>query len=113
MFKKWLDENMTMSDVLIIVIVLAGLVAALVGLKEFFGASIGAATTYITKDRSKRTQEQEERTKVIEQTIKEERSVNDAEIQKRIDKALAVVQHSDLDELVDAANKRLSGSTEK
>lgn len=113
MFKKWLDENMTMSDVLIIIIVLAGLVAALVGLKEFFGASIGAATTYITKDRSKRTQEQEERTKVIEQTIKEERSVNDAEIQKRINKALAVVQHSDLDELVDAANERLSGSTEK
>lgn len=113
MFKKWLDENMTMSDVLIIVIILAGLVAAMVGLKEFLGASIGAATTYITKDRSKRTQEQEERTKVIEQTIKEERSVNDAEIQKRIDKALAVVQPSDLDELVDAANKRLSGSTEK
>ena len=113
MFKKWLDENMTMSDVLIIVIILAGLVAALVGLKEFFGASIGAATTYITKDRSKRTQEQEERTKVIEQTIKEERSVNDAEIQKRIDKALAVVQHSDLDELVDAANARIRRSTEK
>ena len=102
-----------MSDVLIIVIILAGLVAALVGLKEFFGASIGAATTYITKDRSKRTQEQEERTKVIEQTIKEERSVNDAEIQKRIDKALAVVQHSDLDELVDAANARIRRSTEK
>ena len=113
MFKKWLDENMTMSDVLIIVIILAGLVAALVGLKEFFGASIGAATTYITKDRSKRTHEQEERTKVIEQTIKEERSVNDAEIQKRIDKALAVVQHSDLDELVDAANARIRTSTEK
>ena len=113
MFKKWLDENMTMSDVLIIIIVLAGLVAALVGLKEFFGASIGAATTYITKDRSKRTQEQEERTKVIEKAIHEERSVNDAEVQKRVDQALAVVQHSDLDELVDAANKRLSGSTEK
>lgn len=113
MLKKWLDENMTMSDVLIIVIVLAGLVAALLGLKEFFGASIGAATTYITKDRSKRTQEQEERTKVIEHTIKEERSVNDEAIQKRIDKALAVVQHSDLDDLVDAANARLRGSTEK
>lgn len=113
MFKKWLDENMTMSDVLIIVIVLAGLVAALVGLKEFFGASIGAATTYITKDRSKRTQEQEERTKVIEKAIHEERSVNDEEVQKRVDQALAAVQYSDLDELVDAANKRLSASTEK
>lgn len=113
MFTKWLDENMTMSDVLIIVIILAGLVAALVGLKEFFGASIGAATTYITKDRSKRTQEQEERTKVIEKAIHEERSVNDAEVQKRVDQALAVVQHSDLDELVDAANKRLGASTEK
>lgn len=107
MFKKWIDENLTMSDVLIVLIILAGLVAALLGLKEFFGASIGAATTYVTKERSKRTQEQEERTKVIEKTILEERSINDEEIQRRVDEALACVRHSDLDELVASANERL------
>ena len=107
MFKEWLDENMTMSDVLIIVIVIAGLIAALLGLKEFFGASIGAATTYLTKDKTKRTQLQEERTREYEMSIRKERDMNDGIVKIAVEKAMSSINDDELDELVAAANKRI------
>ena len=107
MFKQWLDENLTMSDVLIIVIVIAGLCAAVLGLKEFFGASIGAATTYLTKDKTKRTQQQEERTREYEYDMRKERDANDKLVQIAVEKALDTIADDDLDDLIVAANKRI------
>lgn len=107
MFKQWLDENLTMSDVLIIVIVIAGLCAAVLGLKEFFGASIGAATTYLTKEKTKRTQQQEEKTREYEYEMRKERDANDSLVKIAIEKALASVADDDLDDLIVAANKRI------
>lgn len=106
-FKNWLDENLTMSDVLIIVIVIAGLCAAVLGLKEFFGASIGAATTYLTKEKTKRTQQQEEKTREYEYEMRKERDTNDKLVQIAVERALATVADDDLDDLIVAANKRI------
>ena len=107
MFKQWLDENLTMSDVLIIVIIIAGLCAAVLGLKEFFGAAIGAATTYLTKEKTKRTQQQEEKTREYEYEMRKERDANDKLVQIAVEKALATVADDDLDDLIVAANKRI------
>lgn len=107
MFKQWLDENLTMSDVLIIVIIIAGLCAAVLGLKEFFGASIGAATTYLTKEKTKRTQQQEEKTREYEYDMRKERDANDKLVQIAIEKAMDTIADDDLDDLIVAANKRI------
>ena len=107
MFKQWLDENLTMSDVLIIIIVIAGLCAAVLGLKEFFGASIGAATTYLTKEKTKRTQQQEEKTREYEYDMRKERDANDRLVQIAVEKALDTIADDDLDDLIVAANKRI------
>ena len=107
MFKQWLDENLTMSDVLIIIIVIAGLFAAVLGLKEFFGASIGAATTYLTKEKTKRTQQQEDKTREYEYEMRKERDTNDKLVQIAVEKALDSIADDDLDDLIVAANKRI------
>ena len=107
MFKQWLDENLTMSDVLIIIIVIAGLCAAVLGLGEFFGASIGAATTYLTKEKTKRTQQQEEKTREYEYEMRKERDANDKLVQIAVEKALDSIADDDLDDLIVAANKRI------
>ena len=80
MLKQWFDENVTMADIILLSIVLLGVIALVVGAKEIVTAAMGSASTYLVKDKSRRT-------KQIEQEIKEERVVHDQEIESAVDGA--------------------------
>ena len=77
MLKQWFDENVTMADIILLSIVFLGVIALIVGAKEIVTAAMGSASTYLVKDKSRRT-------KQIEQEIKEERVVHDAEIENAV-----------------------------
>lgn len=92
-------------------ILLAGIIAALLGLKEFFGTALGAVTTYVVKDKTSKTQAQEERTKRLEVELLEERRQHDEFIKKATEIARKDADHTELDDLVARANSRISGGT--
>lgn len=110
MFKKWWDENATLSDLLMIILVLFGVIVAFMGLKEIVSAIVGAVTTYVVKDKSKKTQDMEERTKRLEAELMEGRKAHDQHIEKVKADARDSIHDTDIDDLVDEANKRISGS---
>ena len=110
--KKWLDENATMGDFLMWGILLAGIIAALLGLKEFFGTALGAVTTYVVKDKSTKTQVQEERTKKLEMDLIEERRKHDEFIKKATEIARKDADNAELGDLVARANSRIDGGTD-
>jgi hypothetical protein len=113
MIAKWFDENVTTADVLIIAVLLAGLVAAFLGLGEFLGAAIGSATTYVVKDKSKQTQANEERTKRLETELAKERRLHDDFIKKAKEIAETDASDTPLDDLVASANARISRSKDR
>jgi hypothetical protein len=80
MLKQWFDENVTMADIILLSIVLLGVIALIVGAKEIVTAAMGSASTYLVKDKSRRT-------KQIEQDIKEERITHDQEIESAVNGA--------------------------
>lgn len=110
--KKWLDENATMGDFLMWGILLAGVIAALLGLKEFFGAALGSVSTYVVKDKTTKAQAQEERAKRLEMELIAERREHDDFIAKAAEIARKNTDDTDLDELVAAANRRIGGGTD-
>lgn len=77
MLKQWFDENVTMADIILLSIVLLGAIALVVGAKEIVTAAMGSASTYLVKDKSRRT-------KQIEQDIKEERITHEMEIETAV-----------------------------
>jgi len=77
MLKQWFDENVTMADIILLSIVLLGIIALIVGAKEIVTAAMGSASTYLVKDKSRRT-------KQIEQDIKEERITHEMEIETAV-----------------------------
>ncbi|NCC97274.1 MAG: hypothetical protein EOM02_10585 [Synergistales bacterium] len=110
--KDWLDENACMSDFLMWGILIFGTIAAAMGLKEFFGTALGAVTTYVVKDKTSKTQAQEERTKRLEVELLEERRRTDEFVAKAAEIARKDIDNTELDELVARANRRISGGTD-
>ena len=110
--KKWLDENAIMSDLLMVLVFIGGVIALVLGYKEFFGTSIGAITTYVVKDKSTKTQSQEERTKRLEMDLIEERRKHDEFIKKATEIARKDADNSELGDLVARANSRINGGTD-
>jgi cell division protein YceG involved in septum cleavage len=77
MLKQWFDENVTMADIILLSIVFLGVIALIVGANEVVTAAMGSASTYLVKDKSRRT-------KQLEQEIKEERVAHEVEIETAI-----------------------------
>lgn len=109
--KEWLDENACMSDFLMVLAFLGGVIALAFGFKEYFGAALSAVTTYVVKDKTSKTQAQEERTKRLEVELLEERRRTDEFVAKAAEIARKDIDNTELDELVARANRRISGGT--
>ena len=108
--KKWLEDNLTMSDCVILSILLLGLIALFWGAKEIATAALGSATTYVVKDKTRKTREEEVEVEKLRAEIQEERRKNDERLEKEVAAARAHALDSNLSDLVDRANRRVGGT---